>query len=90
MPSSSAAMDPATVDGDLNMHPSGEWGISFWVNSDTQKIANQGGNLTNIQNHRLIPSKIRIRVHFLNINKYPVCSPANEIPDCPVLQTDDP
>ena len=35
-----------TVDGDLNMHPSGEWGISFWVNSDTQKIANQGGNLT--------------------------------------------
>ena len=22
------------------------WGISFWVNSDTQKIANQGGNLT--------------------------------------------
>ena len=28
------------------MHPSGEWGISFWVNSDTQKIANQGGNLT--------------------------------------------
>lgn len=35
-----------TIDGDLNMHPSGEWGISFWVNSDTQKIANQGGNLT--------------------------------------------
>ena len=35
-----------TVDGHLNMHPSGEWGISFWVNSDTQKIANQGGNLT--------------------------------------------
>ena len=28
------------------MHPSGEWGISFWVNSDTQKISNQGGNLT--------------------------------------------
>ena len=23
-----------TVDGYLNMHPSGEWGISFWVNSD--------------------------------------------------------
>lgn len=19
-----------TIDGDLNMHPSGEWGISFW------------------------------------------------------------
>ena len=35
-----------TVDGHLNMHPSGEWGISFWVNSDTQKIANQDGNLT--------------------------------------------
>ena len=35
-----------TVDGYLNMHPSGEWEISFWVNSDTQKIANQGGNLT--------------------------------------------
>ncbi|MEI3171349.1 MAG: hypothetical protein V8S53_07490 [Lachnospiraceae bacterium] len=35
-----------TIDGDLNMHPSGEWGISFWVNSDTQKIVNQGGNLT--------------------------------------------
>ena len=35
-----------TVTGDLNMHPSGEWGISFWVNSDTQKISNQGGNLT--------------------------------------------
>ena len=35
-----------TIDGDLNMHPSGEWGISFWVNSDTQKISNQGGNLT--------------------------------------------
>ena len=27
-----------TVTGDLAMHPSGEWGISFWVNSDTQKI----------------------------------------------------
>lgn len=35
-----------TVTGDLNMHPSGEWGISFWVNSDTQKISNQGGNMT--------------------------------------------
>ena len=27
------------------MHPSGEWGISFWVNSDTQKITKQDGNL---------------------------------------------
>ena len=35
-----------TVTGDLTMHPSGEWGISFWVNSDTQKITNQNGNLT--------------------------------------------
>ena len=34
-----------TVTGDLNMHSSGEWGISFWVNSDTQKITNQSGNL---------------------------------------------
>ena len=45
---------------------------------------------TNIQNHRLIPSKKRIQVHFLNIHKYPVCSPANGTLDCPVLQTDDP
>lgn len=35
-----------TVTGDLAMHPSGEWGISFWVASDTQKAANQGGTLT--------------------------------------------
>lgn len=35
-----------TIKGDLVMHPSGEWGISFWVNSDTQKITNQNGNLT--------------------------------------------
>lgn len=34
------------VDGDLVMHPSGEWGISFWVNSDTQKITNQNGILS--------------------------------------------
>lgn len=34
-----------TVTGDLAMHPSGEWGISFWVNSDTQKITKQDGNL---------------------------------------------
>ena len=34
-----------TVDGDLAMHPSGKWGISFWVNSDTQKITKQDGNL---------------------------------------------
>lgn len=34
-----------TVSGYLNMHPSGEWGISFWVNSDTQKIKSQDGNL---------------------------------------------
>ena len=26
-----------TVDGHLNMHPSGEWGISFWVNSDNSE-----------------------------------------------------
>lgn len=37
-----------TVTGDLAMHPSGEWGISFWVNSDTQKITNQDGNLTSV------------------------------------------
>ena len=35
----------STVDGYLHMHPSGEWGISYWVGSDTQKIRNQGGNL---------------------------------------------
>lgn len=35
-----------TVDGDLAMHPSGKWGISFWVNSDTQKIKKKDGNLT--------------------------------------------
>ncbi|MEJ8734362.1 hypothetical protein [Mediterraneibacter sp. ICN-202921] len=35
-----------TITGDLTMHPSGEWGISFWVNSDTQKITNKEGNLT--------------------------------------------
>lgn len=34
-----------TIEGDLVMHPSGEWGISFWVNSDTQKITSQNGNL---------------------------------------------
>lgn len=34
-----------TITGELNMHSSGEWGISFWVNSDTQKITNQSGNL---------------------------------------------
>lgn len=36
----------SNVDGDLVMHPSGEWGISFWVNADTQKITNQDGILT--------------------------------------------
>lgn len=35
-----------TITGDLAMHTSGAWGISFWANSDTQKITNQGGNLT--------------------------------------------
>lgn len=35
-----------TITGDLAMHPSGDWGISFWVNSDTQKITNKDGNLT--------------------------------------------
>ena len=34
------------VKGDLAMHPSGVWGISFWVNKDTQKISNQDGTLT--------------------------------------------
>lgn len=34
------------ITGDLNMHPSGEWGISSWVSSDTQKVTNQGGTLT--------------------------------------------
>ncbi len=33
-----------TVKGFLNMHSSGEWGISFWVNSDTQKVKSQDGN----------------------------------------------
>lgn len=37
-----------TIKGDLAMHPSGEWGISFWVNSDIQKITNQDGNLTSV------------------------------------------
>lgn len=27
-----------TVKGDLAMHPSGAWGLTFWVNSDTQKV----------------------------------------------------
>lgn len=35
-----------TVKGDLVMHPSGEWGLTSWVNSDTQKVTNQGGVLT--------------------------------------------
>ena len=35
----------STIEGDLVMHPSGEWGISFWVGSDTQKVTNQGGDL---------------------------------------------
>ena len=35
-----------TVKGDLSMHSSGEWGITFWVNSDAQKVTNQGGVLT--------------------------------------------
>ncbi|MDD7769739.1 hypothetical protein [Suipraeoptans intestinalis] len=35
-----------TIKGDLNMHPSGEWGISFWVNSDPMKVTNKSGVLT--------------------------------------------
>ncbi|MGI6096043.1 MAG: hypothetical protein ACOYBL_11525 [Lachnospiraceae bacterium] len=35
----------STVSGDLSMHPSGEWGISFWVGSDTLKATSQDGNL---------------------------------------------
>lgn len=34
------------VKGDLFMHPSGEWGLTSWVNSDTQKVINQNGVLT--------------------------------------------
>lgn len=34
------------VKGDLYIHPSGEWGITSWVNSDTQKVTNQDGVLT--------------------------------------------
>ena len=34
------------VKGDLVMHPSGEWGITYWVNSDTQYVKNNDGNLT--------------------------------------------
>lgn len=35
-----------TVTDDLVMHPSGAWGISFWVTKDTQKVTNQDGTLT--------------------------------------------
>lgn len=35
-----------TVKGDLAMHPSGDWGISFWNSTDPQKVTNQNGNLT--------------------------------------------
>lgn len=34
------------VNGDLYMHPSGEWGLTSWVNSDTQKVKNQDGILS--------------------------------------------
>lgn len=35
-----------TISGDLVMHPSGQWGISFWVNSDTQRVTNHGDSLS--------------------------------------------
>lgn len=35
-----------TVTGDLAMHPSGQWGISFWVSSDTLRATSQSGTMT--------------------------------------------
>jgi hypothetical protein len=34
------------VSGDVVMHPSGKWGISFWANADTAKVTAQKGTLT--------------------------------------------
>lgn len=34
------------ITGDLVMHESGNWGISFWVNADTQEISKKGSALT--------------------------------------------
>ena len=33
------------VKGDLVMHPSGSWGMTFWVSSDMQKVTNNGTTL---------------------------------------------
>lgn len=35
-----------TITEDLAMHPSGTWGLSFWLTKDTQKVTNQDGALT--------------------------------------------
>ena len=34
------------LSGDLTMHPSGKWGISFWVNADPMLVKASGGELT--------------------------------------------
>jgi outer membrane protein assembly factor BamB len=34
-----------TVTGDVVMHPDGNWGISFWANSDTKKVTASKGAL---------------------------------------------
>lgn len=36
----------STVKYDLAMHPSGTWGLTFWVTSDTQKVTVQNGVMT--------------------------------------------
>lgn len=33
----------SAVKGDLSMHPSGTWGIAFWLGNDTQRITVQDG-----------------------------------------------
>lgn len=41
-----AVVMQSNVRGDLTMHPSGKWGITSWVNNDTQYVTNKDGNLT--------------------------------------------
>ena len=34
------------ISGDVALHPSGKWGVSFWANADTQKVTAVSGALT--------------------------------------------